>query len=148
MNARGHHSCWFPAPISTAPSGRAVPRRCAGARIVIAVQAWAEQVKSTEIIAEMAIRLAGLDGVPPAAPPGSEARSRRTAELVADLVEAAPRRPAIRRRWTAEGGSTDRPLRRAARLAAGGHEAQTLYGLIRPLAMSVERAGSSNGGVV
>jgi hypothetical protein len=49
----------------------------------------AEQVKSTEIIAEMAIRLAGLDGVPPAAPPGSEARSRRTAELVADLVEPA-----------------------------------------------------------
>ena len=56
---------------------------------MIAVQAWAEQVKSTEIIGDMAIRLAGLDGVPPAAPPGSEARSRRTAELVADLVEPA-----------------------------------------------------------
>jgi hypothetical protein len=43
---------------------------------VIAVPAWAEQVRSAEIIAGMAIRLAGLYGVPPAAPPGSEARDR------------------------------------------------------------------------
>ena len=32
----------------------------------------------------------------------------------ATRVETAPRRLAIRRRWTAEGGSADRPLRRAA----------------------------------
>jgi len=33
-------------------------------------------------------------------------------------------------------------------LTAGGHEAQAVRGPICPLAMSVERAGSSNGGVV
>jgi hypothetical protein len=51
--------------------------------------AWDEQVKSTEAIADIAVRLAELDGVPAALPPDPEAASRRTAELVADLVEPA-----------------------------------------------------------
>jgi hypothetical protein len=51
--------------------------------------AWEEQVKSTQIIADMAVRLAELDGVPAAVPPDPEAFSRRTAEIVADLVEPA-----------------------------------------------------------
>jgi hypothetical protein len=51
--------------------------------------AWQEQVKSTAMIADMAIRMAEIDGVPPAAPPSPEAPSRRIAELVADLVEPA-----------------------------------------------------------
>lgn len=51
--------------------------------------AWDEQVKSTEVIADTAVRLAELDGVPPAVPPDPEALSRRTTELVADLVEPA-----------------------------------------------------------
>jgi hypothetical protein len=50
-------------------------------------KAWDEQVKSTGEIADMAVRLAEFDGVPPAAPTESEAASRRTTELVADLVE-------------------------------------------------------------
>jgi len=52
-------------------------------------RAWDEQVRSTDIIADMAVRLAEIDGVPPAAPPDPEAPSRRTAELVADLAEPA-----------------------------------------------------------
>ena len=52
-------------------------------------RAWDEQVKSTEIIADMAARLAEIKGVPAAAPPNSDALSGRTAELVADLVEPA-----------------------------------------------------------
>ena len=51
--------------------------------------AWDEQVRSTEGIADMAVRLAELDGVPAAAPPDPKTYSRRTAELVADLVEPA-----------------------------------------------------------
>jgi hypothetical protein len=51
--------------------------------------AWAEQVKGTDMIAAMAVRLAELDGVPPASVPGDEALSHRTAQLVADLVEPA-----------------------------------------------------------
>jgi len=51
--------------------------------------AWAEQVRSTEIIAAMAVRLAELEGVPPAVPPDPDVLSERTAELVADLVEPA-----------------------------------------------------------
>ena len=51
--------------------------------------AWAEQVRSTEIIAAMAVRLAELEGVPPAVPPNPDVLSERTAELVADLVEPA-----------------------------------------------------------
>jgi hypothetical protein len=52
-------------------------------------RAWDEQVRSTQIIADMAARLAEIERVPAAAPPDSDALSRRTAELVADLVEPA-----------------------------------------------------------
>ena len=52
-------------------------------------RAWDEQVRSTQIIADMAARLAEFDGVPPAVPTAPEALSRRTAEFVADLVEPA-----------------------------------------------------------
>jgi len=52
-------------------------------------RAWEEQLKSTEMIADMAVRLAAIDGVPAAVPPDPDALSQRTAELVADLVEPA-----------------------------------------------------------
>jgi hypothetical protein len=52
-------------------------------------RAWEEQVRSTQIIADMAARLAETDGVPAAVTPDPEAISQRTAELVADLVERA-----------------------------------------------------------
>lgn len=51
--------------------------------------AWNEQVKRTQLLADMAVRLAECDGVPPAVPQDPEALSRRTTELVADLVEPA-----------------------------------------------------------
>ena len=51
--------------------------------------AWDAQLRSTEIIADLACRLAELDGVPPAEPPGPDAASARVTELVADLVEPA-----------------------------------------------------------
>jgi len=51
--------------------------------------AWAEEVKSTQVLADLTARLAEVDGVPAAGPPDSEALSQRTAELVADLVEPA-----------------------------------------------------------
>ena len=51
--------------------------------------AWEEQLHSTQMIAAMAVRLAELDGVAPAVAPDPEALSRRTTELVADLVEPA-----------------------------------------------------------
>ena len=60
-----------------------------GALFPDATTAWDEQVRSTETIADMAARLAELDGAPAAVPLGPEAVSRRTAELVADLVEPA-----------------------------------------------------------
>jgi hypothetical protein len=53
------------------------------------VAAWEQQLKNTQIIADMAVRLAELDGVPPAVPPDPESLTRRTTELVADLVEPA-----------------------------------------------------------
>ena len=53
------------------------------------VAAWEQQLKNTQIIADMAVRLADFDGVPAALPPDADAVSRRTAELVADLVEPA-----------------------------------------------------------
>ena len=53
------------------------------------VVAWAEQVRSTEMIADVAVRLAEFDGAQAGAPPDPEALSRRTEELVADLVEPA-----------------------------------------------------------
>jgi hypothetical protein len=60
-----------------------------GALFPAVLAAWDEQVRSTQLIAEMAVRLAELDGVPPAVPTDTEALSRRTTELVADLVEPA-----------------------------------------------------------
>jgi hypothetical protein len=51
--------------------------------------AWDEQLKRKQLLADMAVRLAELDGVPAATPPDPEALSRRTTELVADLVEPA-----------------------------------------------------------
>jgi hypothetical protein len=51
--------------------------------------AWEEQLERTEALADMTVRLAELDGVPPAGPPDPEALSRRTRGLVADLVEPA-----------------------------------------------------------
>jgi hypothetical protein len=54
-----------------------------------AVKAWDEQLRSTETLADVACRLAELDGVPPAEPADPEAASVRAAEFVADLVEPA-----------------------------------------------------------
>jgi len=51
--------------------------------------AWDEQLKSTQDLADMAVRLAELDGVPAAVPADPEALSLRTTELLADLVEPA-----------------------------------------------------------
>jgi hypothetical protein len=51
--------------------------------------AWDEQVRSTENLTDMAVRLASLSGVSPSASADLEALTRRTAELVADLVEPA-----------------------------------------------------------
>jgi hypothetical protein len=51
--------------------------------------AWDGQVRSTKVIADMAAHLAEIDGGPASVPPDSQAISRRTAELVADLVEPA-----------------------------------------------------------
>jgi hypothetical protein len=51
--------------------------------------AWDEQVKATQLIAAMAVRLAELDCVPVAVPSDPETLCRRTTELVADLVEPA-----------------------------------------------------------
>jgi hypothetical protein len=50
---------------------------------------WEEQVHGTEVIAAMAVRLAELDGVPPALASDLDAATARTAQLVADLVEPA-----------------------------------------------------------
>ncbi|MGA2514719.1 MAG: hypothetical protein ABSG37_14060 [Candidatus Limnocylindrales bacterium] len=51
--------------------------------------AWDEQLKRTQALADTAVRLAELDGVPVAPPRDPEALAARTAELVADLVEPA-----------------------------------------------------------
>jgi hypothetical protein len=51
--------------------------------------AWDEQVQGTRLIAAMAVRLAELDGVPPALQPDPEVLPRRTTEPVADLIEPA-----------------------------------------------------------
>jgi hypothetical protein len=53
------------------------------------VKAWDEQRKSTETLADLACRLAELDGVPPAELADSGAVAARAAELVADLLEPA-----------------------------------------------------------
>jgi hypothetical protein len=54
-----------------------------------AVKAWDEQLRNSATLANVACRLAELDGVPPAEPPDQEAVSTRVTELVADLVEPA-----------------------------------------------------------
>jgi hypothetical protein len=54
-----------------------------------AVKAWDEQLRNTETLADVAVRLAELDGVPPAEPADPDAVSARVTELVADLVEPA-----------------------------------------------------------
>ena len=51
--------------------------------------AFESQLRSSQEVAATAVRLAELDGLPPAAPADAEAFSARTAELVADLVEPA-----------------------------------------------------------
>jgi hypothetical protein len=50
-----------------------------------AVKAWDDQLRGTETIADLACRLAELDGVPPAGPPDPD----DVTDLVADLVEPA-----------------------------------------------------------
>jgi hypothetical protein len=52
-------------------------------------RAWEEQIHGTQMIAAIAVRLAEIHGVAPAAPPDPDALPQRTAELVADLVEPA-----------------------------------------------------------
>ena len=54
-----------------------------------AAQAWTEQIRSSEAIADAVVRLVELDGLPAAAAGDSEAMPRRTTEFVADLVEPA-----------------------------------------------------------
>ncbi len=54
-----------------------------------AVTAWDEQLRRTATLANLACRLAELDGVAPAKPPDPEAVSARVTGLVADLVEPA-----------------------------------------------------------
>lgn len=51
--------------------------------------AFEKQLRSSQEIAATAVRLAELDGLPPAAPADAEALSGRTMELVSDLVEPA-----------------------------------------------------------
>jgi hypothetical protein len=54
-----------------------------------AVAAWTEQLKATESLADVAVRLAELDGVPPAEPVDPDKASARVTELAGDLVEPA-----------------------------------------------------------
>jgi hypothetical protein len=54
-----------------------------------AVKAWDEQLRNTETLADVACRLAELDGVPPAEPADPDAASAHVTELIADLVEPA-----------------------------------------------------------
>ena len=54
-----------------------------------AVKAWDEQARNTETLADVAVRLAELDGVPPSEPLDPDAASARVTGLVADLVEPA-----------------------------------------------------------
>ena len=54
-----------------------------------AMTAWEEQLKSTETLADLAVHLAELDGVPAAERVDPDVISTRATELVADLVEPA-----------------------------------------------------------
>jgi hypothetical protein len=60
-----------------------------GALFPAVAAAWDEQVHSTQLIAALAVRMAELDGAQAAPTPDPEVLSRRTTELVADLVEPA-----------------------------------------------------------
>jgi hypothetical protein len=60
-----------------------------GALFPEAVRAWAEQLKSTEALADVAVCFGELNGVPPAVPADPDIVAARAAELVADLVEPA-----------------------------------------------------------
>jgi hypothetical protein len=60
-----------------------------GALFPDAAEAWTEQIRSSEAIADAVARLVELDGLPAAAAGDSEAKPRRTTEFVADLVEPA-----------------------------------------------------------
>ena len=51
--------------------------------------AWAQQLKSTETLAGLALGLAEHDGLPPAVMPDPDAVAARVSSLVADLVEPA-----------------------------------------------------------
>ena len=53
------------------------------------MKAWDEQLRNTKTFADVACRLAALDGVPPAEPADPEAASARVTGLIADLVEPA-----------------------------------------------------------
>ena len=52
-----------------------------------AMRAAEARLKSTETLADLAVRLAELDGVPPAQPADPDAVSTRATDLVADLIE-------------------------------------------------------------
>lgn len=54
-----------------------------------ALREWAEQVRSSQRIAALAVGVAERDGMPLPEPPDAEAVAARTAQLVADLVEPA-----------------------------------------------------------
>jgi hypothetical protein len=54
-----------------------------------AAAAFRRQLRSSQEIAVTAVRLAELDGLPPAAPANAEALFGRTTEFVTDLVEPA-----------------------------------------------------------
>ena len=60
-----------------------------GALFPAVAAAWEEQIHSTQSIADMAVRMAELDGARATPTPDPETLSRRTTELVSDLVEPA-----------------------------------------------------------
>ncbi len=55
----------------------------------VAMSAWQEQITRSETLADLAVRLAQMDGVPPAEPVDPDTVSARVTELTADLVEPA-----------------------------------------------------------
>jgi hypothetical protein len=54
-----------------------------------AVKGWEEQLVRSETLADLALRVATMDGVPPAEPVDPDAAATHVAELIADLVEPA-----------------------------------------------------------
>ena len=53
------------------------------------VTAWEEQLTRSETFSDLAVRLAEMDGVPPAEPVEADDAAARVTELIADLVEPA-----------------------------------------------------------